>query len=58
MAATVATRLWQDHYWFGFLLVGATLAAWAPEVRLRRERVWWFAYVVGILSTHYARPRG
>lgn len=48
MTATVATRLWQDHIWFGFLLVGITLAVWAPEVRLRRERLWWFGYVAGI----------
>lgn len=48
MTATVATRLWQDHIWFGFLLVGITLAVWAPELRLRRERLWWFGYVAGI----------
>ena len=48
MTATVATRLWQDHIWFGFLLVGVTLAVWAPEVRLQRERLWWFGYVAGI----------
>ena len=48
MTGTVATRLWQDHIWFGFLLVGVTLAVWAPEWRLRRERVLWFGYVAGI----------
>ncbi len=48
MAGTVATRVWQDHIWFGFVLVGLTLAVWSPEVRWRRERVWWFAYVAGI----------
>lgn len=48
MTATVATRLWQDHIWFGFVLVGITLAVWAPELRLRRQRLWWFGYVAGI----------
>jgi hypothetical protein len=48
MAGTVATKVWQDHIWVGFGLVGVTLMVWAPEVRLRRERVWWFAYVAGI----------
>ena len=48
MTGTVATRIWQDHIWFGFLLVGVTIAVWAPEFRLRRERLWWFGYVAGI----------
>ena len=48
MAGTVATRVWQDHIWFGFVLVGITAAVWAPELRLRRERLWWFGYVCGI----------
>lgn len=48
MAGTVATKVWQDHIWAGFALVGITLVVWAPEVRFRRERVWWFAYVAGI----------
>lgn len=48
MTATVATKVWQDHMWFGFLLVGMTAAAWAPELKLRRERTWWFAYIAGI----------
>lgn len=50
MAATVATKVWQDHAWFGFLLVGLALAAWSPELRLRRERIWWFAFVAGIFA--------
>lgn len=50
MAATVATRVWQDHAWFGFVLVGLAAVAWAPEVRLRRERIWWFAFVAGIFA--------
>lgn len=50
MAATVATKVWQDHTWFGFLLVGMAALAWAPEVRLRRERRWWFAFVAGIFA--------
>ncbi len=50
MAATVATKIWQDHTWFGFLLVGFALVAWAPEVRFRRERLWWFAFVAGIFA--------
>jgi membrane-associated phospholipid phosphatase len=48
MTGTVATRLWQDHMWTGVALVGVTLAVWAPEVRRRRMRAWWFAYVAGI----------
>lgn len=48
MTATVATRVWQQHLWFGFLLVILTTAAWAPEIRYRRERMVWFAYVAGI----------
>ena len=50
MAATVATKVWQDHAWFGFVLVGLALAAWSPELRLRRERIWWFAFVAGIFA--------
>lgn len=50
MAATVATKVWQDHAWFGFVLVGLTVAAWSPELRLRRERIWWFAFVAGIFA--------
>ena len=48
MAASVATRTWQDHIWFGFALVGVTLLVWAPELSARRQRVWWFVYVAGI----------
>ena len=48
MAATVATKLWQDHMWVGFGLVAVTLVAWAPEVRRSRFRRWWFVYVAGI----------
>lgn len=48
MTATVATKVWQDHMWVGFLLVGLTLMAWAPELRQSRFRRWWFAYVAGI----------
>ena len=48
MAATVATKLWQDHMWVGFVLVAVTLAAWAPELTRSRVRRWWFAYVAGI----------
>lgn len=48
MAATVATRLWQDHMWVGFVLVAVTLVVWAPEAWRPRARKWWFAYVAGI----------
>lgn len=48
MTGTVATRTWQDHTWFGFLLVGLALALWVPEARQRRIRRWWFVYVAGI----------
>ncbi|MBA4180435.1 MAG: hypothetical protein C0506_07595 [Anaerolinea sp.] len=50
MAATVATRLWQDHIWFGFALVGATVAVWLPELGRARARRWWFLYVAGIFA--------
>lgn len=50
MAATVATRVWQDHAWIGFALVGATVLAWAPELRRQRARRWWFVYVAGIFA--------
>lgn len=48
MTATVATKVWQDHIWFGFVLVGATVAVWLPELTRPRARRWWFAYVGGI----------
>lgn len=48
MTATVATRVWQDHMWFGFALIGLALLLWAPELRRRRLRTWWFLYVAGI----------
>lgn len=48
MTLSVATRTWQDHIWFGLLLIGATAIAWLPELRHRRLRTWWFVYVAGI----------
>ncbi|MEP7214949.1 MAG: phosphatase PAP2 family protein [Anaerolineaceae bacterium] len=48
LAATVATRLWQDHMWVGFGLAALTLMVWAPELQRSRARRWWFAYVGGI----------
>lgn len=48
MTATVATRTWQDHVWFGIALVGITVAFWLPELRIARARRWWFVYVAGI----------
>lgn len=48
MTATVATKIWQEHYWFGFALCGVTLAAWLPELPRARARRWWFVYVAGI----------
>ena len=50
MTTTVATRVWQDHVWIGFALVGLTLVAWAPELRRQRARRWWFVYVGGIFA--------
>lgn len=50
MAGTVATRLWQDHIWVGFVLVGATAAVWLPEIGRARARRWWFVYVAGIFA--------
>jgi membrane-associated phospholipid phosphatase len=48
MTATVATKVWQDHIWIGFVLVGATAVIWAPELTKPRARRWWFTYVAGI----------
>lgn len=50
MTATVATRYWQDHVWFGWGLTALVVAMWAPELRRPqlRLRVWWFTYVAGI----------
>jgi membrane-associated phospholipid phosphatase len=48
MAGTVATKVWQDHVWIGFVIVGATLVCWVPELAKPRARRWWFAYVAGI----------
>ncbi len=48
MTATVATKVWQDEMWVGFVLVGVAAALWAPELTRQRARRWWFAYVAGI----------
>jgi membrane-associated phospholipid phosphatase len=48
MTATVATKVWQDHVWVGFVIVAATVACWMPELTRPRSRRWWFAYVAGI----------
>jgi membrane-associated phospholipid phosphatase len=48
MTATVATKVWQDHYWFGWGLCAVTAVAWLPELAKPRARRWWFAYVAGI----------
>lgn len=48
MAGSVATRLWADYPWFGWLLVALTVAAFLPEMHRRRDRRWWFVYVAGI----------
>ena len=48
MAFLVVTRYWQDHPGIGWGLVAVTAAIWLPELRLRRLRLWWFAYVAGI----------
>jgi membrane-associated phospholipid phosphatase len=50
MTTTVATRVWQDHVWVGFLLMGVTLVAWIPELTRQRVRRWWFIYVAGIFA--------
>lgn len=47
MVGTVTTRFWQDHIWFGVALALGTVVVWVPEMRLRRARIWWFAYVAG-----------
>lgn len=50
MTATVASRYWQDHVWFGWGLTALAVGLWLPELRRPklRLRVWWFAYVAGI----------
>ncbi len=48
MTATVATKIWQDHYWFGWGLCALTAVAWLPELGKARARRWWFVYVAGI----------
>ncbi len=48
MTATVVTKVWTDHLWFAVGLTAVTAVVWSPELRLRRERTWWFAYVAGI----------
>jgi len=50
MTTTVATRVWQDHVWIGFLLMGLTAAVWTPEIVRQRVRRWWFIYVAGIFA--------
>lgn len=50
LASTVATRVWQQHMWVGFLLLGTAAAVWLPELRRPRARRWWFAYVGGIFA--------
>ncbi len=50
MAGSVATRLWQDHAWVGYLLFLGAIVCWAPEVRRTRARRWWFVYVVGTFA--------
>lgn len=47
MTVTVVTKVWQDHVWFGWVLVAVTCLAWAPEATRKRDRRWWFVYVAG-----------
>jgi hypothetical protein len=47
MVIIVLTRIWQDHVWAGWAVVGVTTLVWAPEFRLHRARRWWFVYVAG-----------
>jgi membrane-associated phospholipid phosphatase len=48
LVLTVATRLWQDHVWFGWMLVAATALLSLPELSRGRVRLGWIAYVGGI----------
>ncbi len=48
MTLVVVTSVWKDHPWVGWGLVAVSVAAWVPEFRLRRVRLWWFGYVAGI----------
>ena len=47
MTVTVVTKVWQEHVWFGWLLVAVTCVAWLPEATRQRDRRWWFVYVAG-----------
>ena len=48
LVGTVATKLWQDHVWLGFVLLVLALVVWARELTRDRVRRWWFVYVAGI----------
>lgn len=50
MVLTVTTQVWQTHPWSGVVLAAVTVVAWLPEFRLRRARIWWFAYVAGTFA--------
>lgn len=48
LTAVIATKVWQDDVWIGWVMVAATVLVWLPELRRARARRWWFAYVAGI----------
>jgi len=50
LALAEMTRLWEEHWWTGPLLLLIACVAWFPEIRLRRMRTWWFVYVAGIFA--------
>ncbi|MBX7110644.1 MAG: phosphatase PAP2 family protein [Dehalococcoidia bacterium] len=49
LALSLATRTWYQHEWMAWLLLAATTAIWAPDLR-RGERRWWFFYVAGVFA--------
>jgi membrane-associated phospholipid phosphatase len=48
LTSVIATKVWQDDVWIGWVMVAATVLVWLPELRRDRARRWWFAYVAGI----------
>ncbi len=55
LAASLATKVWQEQMWIGFVLVAAATVVWLPELLRQRDRRWWFLYVVGIYVYTLAR---
>lgn len=50
ITAIVVTKYWSDHVWLGWLLLAVAALLWWPELRVARDRRWWFVYVAGIFA--------